>query len=129
MLCARAHIAGIDAVFRQRARAFREFCEKQVPVVVEVADDGHGSLSVLHSFHNFRDSLCRFRSIDRDAHQFGSGGRQRDDLACRGFDIFRIRVGHRLHDDGSAASHHHAADIHSNRFPSRLNHFAFTVQG
>ena len=51
-----------------------------------------------------------FLAIDRDAHHFRSGARQRRDLRDRAIDIGGVGVGHRLHDDRRTAADGDIAD-------------------
>src|SRR6476620_8893623 len=51
-----------------------------------------------------------FLAIDRDAHHFRTGARQRSDLRDRAFDIGGVGIGHRLHDDRRTAADGDIAD-------------------
>src|SRR5258708_3636003 len=59
-----AHVAGVDTVLGERLRARRILGEQQVPVVVEVANDGD-----VHLGHDRRDGGRRSVVIDGDPHQ------------------------------------------------------------
>ena len=62
--------------------------------------DAHGSEAVADVRH------CRGGAffVHRDTDQFAAGTGQRRHLRDGGFDVSRVRVGHRLHDDGGAAA-------------------------
>ena len=72
----------------------------------------HGDADAAQPIADVRHGRRRLVAIDRDAHQLGAGLRQRRDLADGAVDVGRVRVGHRLDDDGLAAADHDAADIH-----------------
>jgi hypothetical protein len=92
-----AYVAGIDAVLGQRARAGRVAGQQQVPVVVEVADDGHVEARVTHALDQLGDRLRGLVGVDRNAHQFAARFGQVDDLLGGADRIGRVGVGHGLH--------------------------------
>src|SRR5439155_16085467 len=68
-----ANIAGIDAVFIERLCAVRIFCEQDVPVVMEVADDWNITARCEKALLDFGDGGCGLRVVDGPANDFGSG--------------------------------------------------------
>ena len=54
-------------------------------------------------------------AVDGDAHEFRAGAMERRDLPDGRFDVRRVGIGHRLHDDGRAAANFDAADIDADR--------------
>jgi len=67
VLLADVDVAGVDAVLGERARALRILRQKQMPVVVKVADDGNSKALRLERLRDFRH---------------GSGSRAGRDLAA-----------------------------------------------
>jgi hypothetical protein len=103
------HVAGVDAVLRQRLRAFREVAQQQVAVVVEVADQRDIDFHPVELFADGRHGGGRFRRVDGDAHDLGAGARQFLDLDRGADHVGGIGVRHRLHDDGGVAAHPYLA--------------------
>ena len=64
-----AHIAGVDAVFRQGLGALWIVCQQTVAVVVKVANQRHMNVHAVQLFADVRNGLRSFRRVDRDAHQ------------------------------------------------------------
>ena len=115
-----ADIARIDAVLVERLGAVRIVGEQRVAVVVEVADDRHAHVHLRQPLFDLGHRGGGFVAIDGDAHQFGTGSRQRRHLARRALDVGGVGVGHRLHDDGRAAANDDAADIDGHRLMTFL---------
>ena len=67
---ARTHVAWIDAVLVQRLRAFWIFRQKDVAVVVKIADDGRVAARIEQALLNFRDGCRRFRYVHGPADNF-----------------------------------------------------------
>ena len=111
-LPAEADVAGIDAVFRERFGAGRLAFEQLMAVVVEVADqrhvDAHHVEPLADAWHRGRG----FRRVHRDAHELGSCARELGDLLCGAFDVGRVGVRHRLHDDRRNAADLNVSDAH-----------------
>ena len=105
-----ADIAGIDAVFVERLGAGRIVGEQLVADVMEIADQGRGDAALAQAVADMRYGGGGFLAVDRDAHQFGAGARQRRDLGDSAVDIGGIGVGHRLHDNRRAAADGNVAD-------------------
>ncbi len=105
-----ADIAGIDAVFVERLGAGRIVGEQLVADIMEIADQGRGDAALAQAVADMRHGGGGFLAVDRDAHQFGAGARQRCDLGDGAFDIGGVGVGHRLHDDRRAAADGDIAD-------------------
>ena len=59
VLFADVDVAGIDAVFGQRARACGILLQQQMAVVVEVADDGHAHAELVQRIDDLRDGRGR----------------------------------------------------------------------
>ena len=115
-----AHVAGIDAVFVERARAIGIFREQDVAVVMKIADDRSVAARVEQALLDFRHRRGGFRHVHGDAHQFRAGLGQFEALLRGGGDVGRVRVGHGLHDDGRAAADLDFADLHADRRMSFL---------
>ena len=105
-----ADIAGIDAVFVERFGAGRIFGEQLVADVMEIADQGRGDAALAQAVADMRHGGGGFLAVDRDAHHFGAGARERGDLGDGAVDIGGVGVGHRLHDDRRAAADGDIAD-------------------
>ncbi len=110
LLFLEADIAGVDPVFVEGLGAGRVIGEELVADIVEVADERHGDAEPGEPLADMRDGGGGLVAIDRDAHDLGAGAGERRDLRDRRIDIGRVRVGHRLDDDRSAAADHHGAD-------------------
>ena len=67
---------------------------------MEVADDRHADAQLRDALLDLRHGGGRLVAVDGDAHQFGAGAGERRDLPRGAFDVGRVGVGHRLHDDG-----------------------------
>ena len=104
-----ADIAGVDAVFRQRARARGILREQQMAVIVEVPD---------HRHIDFGDDgghgTGRVVGIDRHTHEFTAGCVQRTHLRGGCGRIGRIGIGHGLDDDRVRTANQNAA--HADRY-------------
>ncbi len=85
--------------------------QKLVADVMEVADDRHVDAHLEEPLLDVRHGGRRLVAVDRDAHDLGTGARQRRDLPGGAFDIGGVGIGHRLHDDRRTAADRHAADI------------------
>ena len=115
-----ADIARIDPVFGKRLGTSGIVFEKQMPIIVKVNDDRRFDTHLNKPVADQRNHCRRFRTIDRDPHEFGTGAREIGHLSGRGLDIGRIGIGHRLHHDRRAAADHHLTDPYAHRFPSFL---------
>ena len=71
----------------------------------------------------------RLVPIDRDAHDLRARARERRHLPRGRLHIGRVGVGHRLHDDRSAAADDHAADIDRDRAMARRDAVIFHADG
>ena len=89
--------------------------QEQVAVVVEVADEGGRHARVEHPLFDFRDRCCRLGKVDGDAHHLGARLGQLDALRGRRRWVGGVGHGHRLNDDGSAASNLDGADTNPDR--------------
>src|SRR5215831_10904176 len=67
-----AHIAGIDAIFVELPGAFGIFGQKDVAVVMEVADDRRAAADIEHALLDFGDGGGSFRHIYSPANDFGA---------------------------------------------------------
>ena len=119
VLLADVDVAGIDAVFRQRAGACGILLEQQMAVVMEVADDRHAHAEHVERVDDLRHGGGRGVGIHGDAYEFGTGAGERHDLIDGGSDVGGIRVGHGLDHDRIRPAHFHTADIHRNRLAAR----------
>ena len=105
-----AGVAGIDAVLGQIARALGILGQQQMPVVVEVADDGHADallVELLDDVGNGRRSLV---IVHGNAYQFRSGAGQRRHLLHGRGDVRRVGIGHGLHHNRCIRAYAHTAD-------------------
>ena len=93
--------------------------EQLVADVVEIADDRHRHADLEQALLDVRHGGGGLVAVDRDAHDLGTGGRQRRDLADGPVDIGRVGVGHRLDDDRGAAAHEYAAHVDRHRSAAR----------
>ena len=110
LLVLEADIAGVDPVFVEGFGAGRVLGEELVADIVEVADERRGDAEPGEPVADMRDRGGGLVAIDRDAHDFRAGAGERRDLRDRRIDIRRVRIGHRLDDDRSAAADRHGAD-------------------
>ena len=78
-----ADIAGIDAVFVERLGAGRMIGEQLVADIVEVADDRHVDAHLEQPLLDVRHGGRGLVAVDGDAHDFGTGARQRRHLPGR----------------------------------------------
>ncbi len=106
-----ADVAGIDAVFGQRAGALRVVAEQLVAVEMKIADQRHRTVVAIERFTDVGHSGSGFRVIHGNAHQFGAGTGQLQHLLGGCGYIRGIGIGHRLHNDRVAAAHGDAVDI------------------
>ena len=111
VLFADVDVAGIDAVFGQRARARRIFLQQKMAVVMEIADDRNAHTEHIERVHDLRNRSGSSIGVDGNADEFRSRARQRHDLIHRGGDVGGIGVCHRLHDDRVSAAHLDTTDI------------------
>ncbi len=115
----RPHVARIDAVFIQSLGALGIAGQKEMAVVVEVADDGRGVPVGPQLADDCGHRLRRFVVVHRDADDLASRIGQLFDLSNRRLYVRSIGVGHRLHHDGMGAADLHAADVHGDGSPPR----------
>jgi hypothetical protein len=113
------HIAGINAIFRERAGAVRVFAQEQVAVVMEVADNRDTNAEFVQCFGELRDGARGVIRVDGDTDDLRPGLCQRDDLIDRGLCVRRIGIGHRLDDNRVIAADLHTAHADRHRFPAR----------
>jgi hypothetical protein len=105
-----AGVAGIDAVLGQIARALGILGEQNVPVVVEVTDDGDAHALFVEFLDDARDCRGRLFVVDRDTNQFRAGTGQRGALLRGGRDVGGIGIGHRLHHNRCIRADAHTSD-------------------
>ncbi len=111
-----ADIAGIDAVFVERLGAVGIFGEKDVAVVVKIADERRVAAGVEDAALDFGNGSGGFGNVDGDADEFGAGLGKFEILFRSGGDVGGVRVGHRLDDDGRAATDLNFPDLYADRF-------------
>ena len=107
----RAHVAGIDPVLGQRPGALGVVPKEEMPVVVEVPDEGCGDPLVPEACHDLGNRLCRIVVVHRDPNHLAPGGGERPHLGHRPFHVRRVRVGHGLDHHRVVAPHLHATDV------------------
>jgi hypothetical protein len=112
---ARADVPGIDAVLVERRRARRVAGEKQVAVVVEVADERGGDAGIEHPLLDFRDGFRRWRKVHGHPDHFRSRLGQLDALLRRGYGVCCIGHRHRLDDDWRTSANLNRTDAHADR--------------
>ena len=117
-LPADVRIAGIDAILGQLAGALRILLEKDVAVVMEVADNRHRHAERRDGVDDFRHCRRGCLGVHRDAHQFRAGARQCHYLVHGGSYIGRVGVGHGLHGNRMIAAHLHTSHVHYDRLPA-----------
>ena len=78
-----ADVAGIDAVFIERAGAIGIFRQQHVAVVVKIADDGHVAAGIEQALLDFRHGRGGFGHVHGDADEFGAGLREFEALLRR----------------------------------------------
>ena len=117
-----ADVAGIDAVFIERAGAIGIFRQQDVAVVVEIADDRRVAAGIEQAFLDFRDGRGGFRHVHGDADQLGAGLGEFDALLRGCGYVGGVRVGHGLDDDGRAAADLDLADLYADRLVAFAQH-------
>ena len=108
-----ADVAGVDPVLGERPGARRMLGQKEVAVVVEVADDRH-----VHLADDVRNGPGRLVVVDRHPDQLAAGLGQRPHLGDGSRDVGRVGVGHRLDDDGKGAAHPDPTHVHGRGAPA-----------
>src|SRR5205823_5933371 len=68
-----ADVAGVDAVFVERARAVWKLSQQEMAVVVEVADERRGAAGIDHAALDLRNRGRGLWYVDRDPHHVRSG--------------------------------------------------------
>jgi len=68
--------------------------EQEMPVVVEVSDDGRGPTLLCEAFNDVGNGLRGIVVVDGDAHHLGTGASECGDLLDRAFDVCGVGVGH-----------------------------------
>ena len=114
------NVAGIDAVFVERFGAVGIFGEKNVAVVMEVADDGDFAAGGEQALLDFGNGGCGFRDVDGPANDFGAGFGEFERLLESGCDVGGVRVGHGLDDDRCAAAYLNVADFYAVGFAAGM---------
>ena len=104
-----ADVAGVDPVFGQDLCALRILPEQQVPVVVEVADDGDVHPHVVQAGLHLRDRRRSLARVDRDPDDLTAGAVELSDLRRRALRVGGVGVGHGLHPHRVAAPDHDPA--------------------
>src|SRR5438477_238696 len=100
-------VTRVDAILVECSRAFRMLREKQVAVVMEVANDRDGRTAIANAADDLGNSCRGFVVVDRDADDLRSGGRQRAHLIRRRGGVGGVGVGHGLHDDREGRTNGH----------------------
>ena len=111
-----AHVAGIDAVFIERAGAIGILRQQDVAVVVKIADDRSVAAGIEKTFLDFGECRGGFRHVYCDADKFRSGLRKLEALLRGGGYVRGVRIGHGLDDHWRAAADLNLADLYANRF-------------
>ena len=114
---AETHVARIDAVLGERLGAIGVFRQQQVPVVMEIPDQGRVAAQRVQPLPDTGNLARRILVIHRDAHKFRPGGSQLLHLFHRRRRIGGIGIRHGLHDDGRTAAHRHRPDADRHTAP------------
>ena len=109
ILLADGDVAGIDAVFGQRPRARGILLQQQVPVVVEVSDDGNAGAEAVQPLNDVRYGSRGRIVVNRDANQLGAGAGQGETLANGAVNVGSVSIGHGLHHNWCIAADAHSA--------------------
>ena len=121
-MAADGDVAGIDAIFREGLGAVRILFEKQMAVVMEVANNGNVDAETMKAFDDLGNSLCGLIVIHGDAHEFGTCSGKRGDLLDGTGCVGGIGIRHGLDDDRSVRTDtDHAvsvSDANGNCFPA-----------
>jgi hypothetical protein len=91
-----ADVTGVDSVLRQRPCARRILREKQVSVVMKVADDRSRQSKPVQGLDDLRNRGGRRLIVDGDTHQLAARTGEVRHLARGGLNVSRVGVGHRL---------------------------------
>ncbi len=110
-----ADVAGIDAIFVESLGAFGILCEQHVAVVMKIANQRSVTAGIEDALFDFRDGGGGFGDIHGDANDFGASLREFEVLVYGASDVGGIGIGHRLHDDRSAAADLNLADFDADR--------------
>src|SRR6185369_5770846 len=110
------NVSGIDPVLCQGLGAGRVLLEKDVAVVVEVADDGYLDSHHAEFFDHRVDRFSGVVVIDGDADELGTGEGEVGNLPDGRADVGGISVGHGLHHDWCISAHPNPTDIGGIRF-------------
>ena len=105
-----ADVAGVDPILGQRARALWILREQQVPVVMEVADDGDRDVLLRQAGHYGGNSPSGSVVVNRHPHQLTTGSCKVGHLCNRRVHVGGVSISHRLHDDGMPGSDRHVGD-------------------
>ena len=118
-------VAGINTVLGKRAGAIGILLEKQVAVVVEVADDGDADTEFIERFDYFRDGFGGGFRVDGDAHQLRTRLSEGHNLIDRRGGVGGVGIGHGLDHDGVISAHPDIADSNGHRSaPGKCSHWA-----
>jgi hypothetical protein len=104
-----ADVARIDPVFIQRYGTGRILVQQNVPVVMEVSDDGYAATRGQKALLDIRYGGCGFRNVDGPANDFRPGFSQLHGLHESSFHVDGVGVGHGLHHDGCATANTYVA--------------------
>ena len=82
---------------------------------------GHAHAELVQRLDDLRHRLRGSLRVDRDAHQFRAGLRQRHHLIHRGHHVRGVGIGHGLDHDRMVPTHRHIANPDRHRNPALLN--------
>src|SRR5690348_11829214 len=111
-----ADVAGIDAVFVEGPGTFGIFREKDMAVVMEIADEGRVAAGIEDALLDFGHGGGGFRDVDGDADNFGAGLGKFEILPRSALCVGCVGVRHGLDDDGRAAADLDFADLDADSF-------------
>src|SRR5690348_6001609 len=111
-----ADVAGIEAVFVEGPGTFGIFREKDMAVVMEIADEGRVAAGIEDALLDFGHGGGGFRDVDGDADNFGAGLGKFEILPRSALCVGCVGVRHGLDDDGRAAADLDFADLDADSF-------------
>ena len=111
-------LPGLILYFASDRGRLRVFLEEEMPVVVEVADDGRRPALFGDTLDDIRHGFGGGVIVDSNADHLRPGAGKRGYLLDRALDIGGVGIGHRLHNDRCIRTDANAAYIHRYRTPT-----------
>ena len=120
-------VAGINAVLAQLSSALRISCQKEMPVVVKVSDNGDLKALSLQTIDDFRDRLSRLLRVHRHSNPFRPSLEKLAGLLNGGLNICSVGVGHGLDHDGVVRTDRNLSYLHCDGLPALYHSPYFTI--